>query len=115
MTTLSTHVLDLSLGRPASDVAVRLYRREDHQATLIAARHTDGDGRARLLETGQLMPGRWRLTFEVGVYFARAGTEGDAPVFLDVVTIDFVVADDGRPYHVPLLVSPYGYSTYRGS
>ena len=115
MTTLSTHILDLTVGRPAADVAVRLYRREDHGETLVAARHTDADGRARLLDAGELALGRWRLSYEIGVYFARAGVEDPTPAFLDTICVDFVVAEEGRAYHVPLLVSPYGYSTYRGS
>lgn len=115
MTSLSTHVLDLASGRPAADVAVTLLRRQGPDATAVASRLTDADGRARLLEAGQLVPGGWRLTYDIGAYYARGGGQDPASAFLDVVTVDFVVADDDRSYHVPLLVSPFGYSTYRGS
>jgi len=116
LTALSTHVLDLSTGRPGAGVAVRLYRRASYaDPLLIAAAETDADGRARLIEPGQLAPGPYRLAFEIGAYFAMAGAAASEPPFLDVVVVDFAVADPGRHHHVPLLVSPYGYSTYRGS
>ncbi len=115
MTALSTHILDLTAGRPAGDVAVRLYSRQGETARLHAERRTDGDGRARLVDPGDLSPGAWRLAFDIGDYFARSGADVSQPPFLDVVVIDFNVADATRHYHVPLLVSPYGYSTYRGS
>lgn len=116
MTALSTHILDLTSGRPAGDVAVRLYARgSSAEPRLIAERRTDADGRARLIETGHLAAGPYRLAFDIGAYFDRAGAAVTDPPFLDVVVIDFNVADAARHYHVPLLVSPYGYSTYRGS
>ncbi len=115
MTALSTHILDLALGRPAADVAVRLYSRERAEPRLVAERRTDGDGRARLLDNGALAAGPWRLAFEIGAYFAGTGATVSDPPFLDVVVIDFTVADAARHHHVPLLVSPFGYSTYRGS
>jgi 5-hydroxyisourate hydrolase len=112
---LSTHVLDLASGRPASEVAVRLLRRLDGAAHTITERRTDADGRARLLEEGGLEVGGYRLAFAIGPYFERSGAVAETPPFLDEVVVDFVVADAGRHYHVPLLVSPFGYSTYRGS
>ncbi len=115
MTALSTHVLDLTVGRPAADVAVRLYSLAGPEPRLHAERRTDADGRARLLEPGALAAGPWRLAFGVGDYFAAAGAAVSDPPFLGVVVIDFAVADAGRHHHVPLLVSPFGYSTYRGS
>jgi len=116
MTALSTHVLDLSTGRPAARVAVRLYRRASYaDPLLVASAVTDTDGRARLIEPGLLAAGLYRLAFEIGDYFALAGAAVSDPPFLDVVVIDFAVADAARHHHVPLLVSPYGYSTYRGS
>jgi 5-hydroxyisourate hydrolase len=130
VTALTTHVLDLAAGLPAADVGVRLYRRPGARAAgaeemgaaplLITEVRTDADGRARLVDPGQLSPGAYRLAFEIGAHFARAGgaLAGTAPVeapFLDVVVIDFQVADAERHHHVPLLVSPFGYSTYRGS
>ncbi len=116
MTALSTHVLDLASGLPAHDVAVRLYQCDAHaDPALIAERRTSSDGRARLLEPGELTAGRWRLAFEIGSYFARTDAVHTDPPFLDVVNIDFAVADSSRHHHIPLLVSPFGYSTYRGS
>jgi 5-hydroxyisourate hydrolase len=115
VTALSTHILDLAVGRPAADVAVRLYSRGRGDDIPRAARRTDADGRARLLDPGDLTAGAWRLAFDIGDYFARSGADVSQPPFLDVVVIDFNVADAARHYHVPLLVSPYGYSTYRGS
>ena len=76
MTSLSTHVLDLASGRPAADVAVTLLRRQGPDATAVASRLTDADGRARLLEAGQLVPGGWRLTYDIGAYYARGRRPG---------------------------------------
>jgi 5-hydroxyisourate hydrolase len=116
VTALSTHILDLTSGRPAAQVAVRLYRRASYaDPLLLAEARTDADGRARLVEPGQLLPGAYRLAFEIGAYFARTGAAVTDPPFLDVVVIDFAAADAARHHHVPLLVSPFGYSTYRGS
>jgi 5-hydroxyisourate hydrolase len=116
MTAISTHVLDLASGLPAAGVGVRLYRRASYaDPLLIAQARTDPDGRARLLAPGELTPGPWRLAFEIGAYFAQTGAAVTDPPFLDVVVIDFAVADAARHHHVPLLVSPFGYSTYRGS
>jgi 5-hydroxyisourate hydrolase len=98
---LSTHVLDTVRGRPAAGVAVELR----HGDEVIAAT-TDADGRARLLE--QTPAGEYELTFAVGDYF------GERP-FLDRVPVRFTIADPAAHYHVPLLVSPWSYSTYRGS
>jgi 5-hydroxyisourate hydrolase len=99
---LSTHVLDVTRGRPAAGVAVELRRGDE---TIVAA-VTDGDGRARLAE--ELAAGEYELVFAVGDHF---GTRE----FLDRVPIRFRIADPAAHYHVPLLVSPWAYSTYRGS
>jgi 5-hydroxyisourate hydrolase len=116
VTALSTHILDLASGQPARDVGVRLYQCGAHaDPVLIAERRTSSDGRARLLEPGHLTVGRWRLAFDIGPYFARTGAAHADPPFLDVVNIDFAVADCSIHHHIPLLVSPFGYSTYRGS
>ena len=101
MSTLSTHVLDTVRGRPAAGVAVELSR----DGEVVASLETDGDGRARF---GAVAPGTYELAFAVGDYF-------DEAPFLDVVPIRFTVAEAGSHYHVPLLVSPWSYSTYRGS
>lgn len=109
MTSLSTHVLDTTHGRPARGVAIRLLTADG--ARLFDGT-TDADGRCPGLPA--LSIGRYRIAFDVAGYFRRSGVALADPPFLDVVTIAFGVADTGH-YHVPLLVSPYGYSTYRGS
>ncbi|BCK58878.1 hydroxyisourate hydrolase [Nocardia wallacei] len=106
MSTLSTHVLDAVRGAPAAAVPVALF---DGDGTELAAASTDGDGRIAGLG-GELAPGTYRLRFGTGDYFASLGV----PAFYPEVTIAFVVGDE-RHYHVPLLLSPYSYSTYRGS
>ena len=114
---LTTHVLDTAHGRPAAGMAVELYRvgAPGGAGPLVEA-VTDQDGRtpAPLLAGETIPAGTYRLVFHVGAYFAARG-HPDAKRFLDVVPIVFVVDDPGRSYHVPLLVSPWAYSTYRGS
>lgn len=115
MTDLTTHVLDLSSGIPAAGMAVRLFR-AGGDATPLFTGTTDVDGRCRGLLGGvPLTAGRYVLEFGVAAYFRARGVELAEPAFLDVVEIAFGVADPGRHHHVPLLVSPFGYSTYRGS
>ena len=111
---LTTHVLDTATGKPAAGLAIRLYR-EGEDTPLVEAR-TNDDGRcdAPLLEGAAFGPGRYRLQFEAGAYFDGLGLDLPEPKFLDTVTLDFGIAEDAH-YHVPLLVSPFGYSTYRGS
>jgi 5-hydroxyisourate hydrolase len=111
---LTTHVLDTTLGRPAAGVRVVL--RRDGEADVLAEAATNADGRLDrpLLEGAQFGPGRYELTFHVGEYFRAQGVGLADPPFLDVIPLRFSVAEDAN-YHVPLLVSPYGYSTYRGS
>lgn len=111
MSTLSTHVLDTMHGRPAAGMAVALSGPDGE----IARGVTNEDGRCPGLAPGDLAAGRYALTFSVAPYFRAAGVILPDPPFLDEVRIDFGVAADGGHYHVPLLVSPYGYSTYRGS
>lgn len=115
MSTVSTHVLDAGTGQPATDVAVTLTGTgtPDDSATWreLGAGRTDADGRiGDLAGADGIPPGRYRLTFDTGAYHARSGTTG----FYPEVTITFVV-DQERHYHVPLLLSPYAFSTYRGS
>ena len=109
---LSTHVLDTSAGRPAA--GVRIVLRRDHET--LADTRTNADGRTDkpLLEGVAFRVGSYELTFHVGDYFRAKGTPLADPPFLDVVPLRFSVAEDTH-YHVPLLVSPFGYSTYRGS
>jgi 5-hydroxyisourate hydrolase len=107
---LSTHVLDTMHGIPAANVALLL---TDAHGTALFSGTTNGDGRCPDLPS--LSAGRYRLEFSVAAYFRAAGVTLSDPPFLDVVGIDFGVAGEGRHYHVPLLVSPFAYSTYRGS
>ena len=111
MTTLSTHVLDTMNGKPAADMAVVLSGLDGE----IARARTNADGRCPGLAQTALAPGRYALAFAVAAYFRAQGVTLTDPPFLDEVVIDFGVAADGGHYHVPLLVSPYAYSTYRGS
>jgi 5-hydroxyisourate hydrolase len=107
MATLSTHVLDTSRGLPAAGVRITL---QSAAGDDLAEAVTDADGRAAEIRAGGLAPGEYRLRFDSGSYFAGLGTEG----FYPEVVVTFVVEGDGH-FHVPLLLSPYGYSTYRGS
>src|SRR4051794_17590742 len=111
MTSLSTHVLDTMHGRPASGLKVALSGPDGE----IARCATNSDGRCPDLAQGGLLPGRYSLRFAVADYFGAQGVDLPDPPFLDVVTVEFGIAADGGHYHVPLLVSPFAYSTYRGS
>ena len=114
MSTLSTHVLDTALGRPAAGVAVKLERvNADGGVTIAGFGTTDDDGRlGDLLPAGRpLVRGDYRLRFDIGAYFAATGRE----TFYSSVSVEFRVTESTAHYHVPLLVSPFGYSTYRGS
>ena len=108
MSSLSTHVLDTASGHPAAGVRVVL-RQGD---TVLADGETDADGRLRAFP--ELSAGRYTLAFHVADYFRKAGVVLSDPPFLDVVTVDFGLGAGGH-MHVPLLIAPYGYSTYRGS
>lgn len=109
--TLSTHVLDTAKGVPAAGVALRLLQGE----TVLFSGATDADGRCPALRGLTLGAGRYRLEFSVAGYFQKTGVKLPDPPFLDVIPIDFGMAEPDGHYHVPLLLSPYGYSTYRGS
>jgi 5-hydroxyisourate hydrolase len=114
---LSTHVLDTMNGCPAAGMSVALYATQGEQAQLIKSLVLNSDGRSEgpLLETSQLQQGTYKLVFNVKDYFAARGVALPQPNFLDKVSLDFGVADPAQHYHVPLLVSPWSYSTYRGS
>lgn len=114
---LSTHVLDTMHGCPAAGMVVSLYSTAGGQATLIKRLVLNHDGRtdAPLFDNASLRAGTYRLSFEVAGYFQARGVELPEPNFLDVVHLDFGVAHADQHYHVPLLVSPWSYSTYRGS
>ena len=114
---LTTHVLDTMHGSPAAGMTVRLYRLEAGGPQLLQALTLNADGRANapLLADEALRAGRYRLVFEVAAYFRGRGVELPEPAFLDEVPLDFGIADPAAHYHVPLLASPWSYSTYRGS
>jgi 5-hydroxyisourate hydrolase len=116
---LSTHVLDTAQGRPAAGMKVTLQRVDgDGRARTVRSIVLDADGRndgGPLLDAGAMAVGRWRLLFDVAAYFRGRGVALPEPPFVDTVQLDFGIADAGARYHVPLLVSPWGWSTYRGS
>lgn len=113
---LTTHVLDTAHGCPGAGIKLRLYS-EDPEARLIGETQTNADGRCDepLLSGEGLKAGRYRIDFEVGDYFRGKGVALPDPAFLETVSLRFGIADAGAHYHVPLLVSPWSYSTYRGS
>jgi 5-hydroxyisourate hydrolase len=114
---LSTHVLDTSLGKPGAGVKVELYEIGAQGRSLLKSETTNQDGRCNtpLLEGDELRVGRYELVFEAGDYFAAQGARLPEPRFIDRVTIAFGIADPAQNYHVPLVVTPWSYSTYRGS
>jgi 5-hydroxyisourate hydrolase len=114
---LSTHVLDTAQGKPGAGVQVELYAIEAGQHTLLKRAFTNADGRctAPLLEGEALRVGQYELVFAAGDYFTAQGVALPHPRFIDRVTIAFGVADAAQNYHVPLVVTPWSYSTYRGS
>jgi 5-hydroxyisourate hydrolase len=115
---LTTHVLDTAHGRPGAGVRLALYAiAPDGGRSLLKSEITNHDGRcsAPLLEGAEMKAGRYELVFEAGDYFAEHGVLLPTPRFLDHVTIAFGIADGDQNYHVPLVVSPWSYSTYRGS
>ncbi len=118
MAGLSTHVLDTVRGGPAAGVAVELYSLEPDGSRIAVSRTlTNADGRtdAPLISAAAARVGTFELVFHVGDYFRRSGAATAEPPFLDVIPIRFSVADPKAHYHVPLLASPWSYSTYRGS
>lgn len=114
---LSTHVLDTAHGRPAAGMRVTLQRLDAGGAQTLKTVTLNADGRADgpLLDAAAMAAGRYRLSFEVAPYFRALGVALPDPPFIDTVHLDFGLADAAGHYHVPLLVSPWSYSTYRGS
>lgn len=115
---LSTHVLDTMHGAPAAGMTVALYATEGERATLVKQLTLNGDGRnpdGLLLDNTTLKRGTYRLVFDVAGYFRARGVVLPEPNFLGQVQLDFGIAHPDQHYHVPLLVSPWSYSTYRGS
>jgi 5-hydroxyisourate hydrolase len=113
---LTTHVLDTASGKPAAGIRIELYCVSGNSHRKVTEAVTNADGRcdAPLLEGKAFQPGQYELVFFAGDYLRGAGATLPDPLFLDQIPIRFGVAED-RHYHVPLLLSPYGYSTYRGS
>lgn len=113
---LTTHVLDTASGKPAAGLKIELFRlgaEPRHLKTVVT--NSDGRADAPILEGGDFTPGHYELRFHAGDYLRASGVRLPDPAFLDVIPIRFGIADASTHYHVPLLLSPYGYSTYRGS
>ncbi len=113
---LTTHVLDTARGVPAAGMHIELFRLGEERA-FVHAMVTNADGRtdAQMLPAEEFSTGVYELVFHVGDYLDAVGAPAESPRFLDVVPIRFGISDAGAHYHVPLLISPFGYSTYRGS
>ncbi len=112
---LTTHVLDTAAGKPAAGLKIELFRLGE--ASPLKTIRTNGDGRADgpLLDGDAFLGGEYELRFHAGDYLRASGVALPEPAFLDIIPIRFGIADEMAHYHVPLLLSPYGYSTYRGS
>ena len=109
---ITTHILDTTLGKPARGVAIRLEKWVGERWKVVGSGQTDDDGRLKTLTPpGPVEPGTWRIRFETAPYFAATGTSG----FYPYVEVVFEIVDGAAHYHVPLLLNPWGYSTYRGS
>jgi 5-hydroxyisourate hydrolase len=118
MTGLTTHVLDTALGKPAEGLVIDLFRVEGEARTHLKTIVTNSDGRVDggpILVGDSFVAGTYELLFRAGDYLRASGAKLPEPAFLDLVPIRFGIADTTAHYHVPLLISPYGYSTYRGS
>jgi 5-hydroxyisourate hydrolase len=113
---LTTHVLDTARGCPAAGLTIELYRIEDGTAHLVRTLTTNADGRTdeRILPEAEFRTGTYELVFHAGGYLDASGTPPETPRFLDTIPIRFGMSEEAH-YHVPLLLSPFGYSTYRGS
>jgi len=112
---LTTHILDTASGRPAAGLVVELWRPESAQLLNKATTNADGRMDGPILEGAAFTAGIYELRFRAGDYWRSSGIALAGPAFLDVIPVRFGIADPSQHYHVPLLLSPYGYSTYRGS
>jgi 5-hydroxyisourate hydrolase len=118
MTGLTTHVLDTALGKPAEGLTIDLFKLEAHGPVRIRSVVTNADGRVDggpMLIGESFLKGQYELLFHAGAYLKKTGQVLADPPFLDLVPIRFGIADTSAHYHVPLLISPWSYSTYRGS
>lgn len=117
MAGLSTHILDTAKGSPAAGVRVELFELVDDQRRLICDAVTNDDGRTDtpLLNADQMRPGTFEILFHIGSYFIGDTMADNQSGFLDIVPVRFIIADPTQHYHVPLLASPWSYTTYRGS
>ncbi|TMM52342.1 hydroxyisourate hydrolase [Sulfitobacter sabulilitoris] len=114
---LTTHVLDTARGVPAGGLTVTLYRIAGNEPQRLSQMVTNADGRTNspILPQSDFVPGTYELVFEAGAYLEATNTPPEDPRFLDIIPIRFGISDPDSHYHVPLLLSPFGYSTYRGS
>jgi 5-hydroxyisourate hydrolase len=113
---LSTHVLDTAKGQPGRGVTVKLYRMNGESGTLLRTAVTNTDGRVpQLLKASEMKVGRYQIVFKVGPYFQKQGLKTQGTPFLDEAVVRFGIGDARQHYHVPITVTPYSYSTYRGS
>ena len=114
---LTTHVLDTARGKPGAGIRIELFAIGDSAPRLIVSAVTNADGRTDvpLLAGDAMKPGRYEIVFHIGAYFRGAGVPVSDPPFLDAVPVRFAIADSAAHYHVPLLASPWSYTTYRGS
>jgi len=117
MSRLTTHVLDAAHGKPGQSIKIDLYKIVNNKRNILLTKITNCDGRCDgpLLENDAFQPGVYELDFHIGSYFSGMGIAMPTPNFLDVVTLRFGVADASQHYHVPLVATPWSYSTYRGS
>lgn len=120
MSGLTTHILDLTHGTPAENVKIKLFRFDDELETkkrLLQTTITNQHGRVDqpLLDEHEIVPGKYELVFYIGDYFLRKGLKLDEPLFLDKVVVHFGISQPNSHYHIPLLISPWGYQVYRGS
>lgn len=117
MSTLTTHVLDTAIGKPAASVVVELYKISDDSRFLLSSQITNKDGRTDkpMLSEETFQTGEYELIFNVGDYFSSADNARSTAQFLNCIPIRFSIVNAHEKYHVPLLVSPWSYSTYRGS
>lgn len=115
MSKLTTHVLDIASGQPGRGVRVRLFRDGDSVPLVDVLTNDDGRCSTPLLSGDMFLPGRYRLVFSIADYYRARGTPLDEPPFLDEVELAFGIANINQNYHVPLTMTPWSYSTYRGS